>query len=197
MTRKIEAPKVGVLRVTETDGVGQNISNPYWSNLFGKDASDAEVWTLLDNQGEEDNTILITVAFFLSILEEDYPNGVLQSFVHPATVNDWGDFQMAREFVRSFSEMGLSTKVRFNDRHDIAYVYLLENVTDSILIQEHQIVQGITVVNLVKEKSSQRWLVYSIGDKMDDYLIKIEPIKAIKKGLVKLTEKMSEADLFK
>ena len=79
--------------------------------------------------------------------------------------------------------MGLSTKVRFNDRHDMAYVYLMENVTDGILIQEYQIIPEITTVNFVKENDSQRWLVYSIGQKLDDYLISIEPLEEIKKGL--------------
>ncbi len=197
LTATIDSPRAEVLRVTETDGIGQNVSNPYWSNLFGKDASDEEVWALLDNQSEEENVILFLATVFLSLLEDDCPVESLQPFIHPATTKDWGDFQQLQEFVKAFPEMGLSTKVRFNDRHDMAYVYLLENVTDGILIQEYQIVPGITTVNFVKEKNSQRWLIYSIGDKMDDYLVTVEPFKEIKKRITKMAEIMRQSGIFK
>ena len=197
LTATIDSPRAEVLRVTESDGVGQNVSNPYWANLFGKDASDEEVWALLDNQSEEENVILFLATVFLSLLEDDCPVESLQPFIHPATTKDWGDFQQLQEFVKAFPEMGLSTKVRFNDRHDMAYVYLLENVTDGILIQEYQIVPGITTVNFVKEKNSQRWLIYSIGDKMDDYLVTVEPFKEIKKRITKMAEIMRQSGIFK
>ena len=93
LTATIESPRAEVLRVTETDGIGQNVSNPYWSNLFGKDASDEEVWALLDNQSDEENAILLMATVFLSLLEDDCPMESLQSFIHPATIKDWGDFQ--------------------------------------------------------------------------------------------------------
>lgn len=197
LTATIDSPRAEVLRVTETDGIGQNVSNPYWSNLFGKDASDEEVWTLLDNQSDEENAIIFMATIFMSLLEEDCPVELLQPFIHPATIKDWGDFQQLREFVKAFPEMGLSTKVRFNDRHDMAHVYLLENVTDGILIQEYQIIPGITTVNFVKEKNSQRWLIYSIGEKMDDYLVTVEPFKEIKKRITKLAQIMSQSGIFK
>lgn len=197
LTANIESPKAEVLRVTKTDGVGQNISNPYWSNLFGKDVSDQEVWALLDSQREEDNVILFTATVFLSCLEEDGPCELLQSFIHPAAIKDWGDFSDVKEFIGSLYELGFSTKIRYNERHDMAYVYLLENITEGILLQDYQIIEGITTITFVKEKNSQRWLIYSIGDKMDDYKVTIEPLKNLERGLKKIAQKMSESGLFK
>lgn len=66
----------------------------------------------------------------------------------------------------------MSSKVRFNDRHDIAYVNFYENVEGSFMIDKpHIIGEGIHVLSLVYDSDAQKWEIYSFGAKLNDYLI--------------------------
>ena len=94
-------------------------------------------------------------------------------------ITDWGDFSEASRYIGTLKDIGMSGTIRYDDRRDMAYVYLLENVVDGFLIQDSQIISNVHTVTLVKYKDE--WRVYSIGAKLDDYLIPVKPIEPLKR----------------
>ena len=173
--------KASILRVTKTDGIKKGIrKSQYWSNLYGRDASEEEIRENFMSQDDESFYILVLTTLFLEYLEKDRLDiEVLKAMIHPAVITDWGDFSEASRYIGTLKDIGMSGTIRYNDRRDMAYVYLLENVVDGFLIQDSQIISNVHTVTLVKYKDE--WRVYSIGAKLDDYLIPVKPIEPLKR----------------
>lgn len=174
--------KASILRITKTDGIERGIKkSQYWSNLYGRDVSNEELRENFMSQDEESVYILVLTTLLLEYLEQDCLDiKVLKTMIHPAVINDWGDFSEVSQYIKTLKDIGLSGTVRYNDRHDMAYVYLLENVIDGFLIQDFQIISNAHTVTLVKYNNDE-WRVYSIGAKLDDYLIPVKPIESLKR----------------
>jgi hypothetical protein len=182
--------KASILRVTKTDGIKQGIKkSQYWSNIFGRDASNEELHENFMSQDEESFYILVLTTLLIECLEQDdLDTEVLKSMIHPAVISDWGNFREVSKYIRSLNDIGLSGTIRYNDRHDMAYVYFLENVVDGFIIQDFQIISNAHTVTLVKDNNDE-WKVYSIGDKLDDYLITVRPFEYLKKLIKRLRSK--------
>lgn len=70
----------------------------------------------------------------------------------------------------NMKHMGFDSCVRFNDRHDMACVYILDNVEGIFIITEHQLVKPDCCITLVNHKTNNEWKIYSAGEKLDDYM---------------------------
>lgn len=139
---------------------------------------------------DEEFLIFVIAAVFLEELEQEpIPVDRLKQLVHPVTYRDWGSFIEAQDFINGLTDIGLSSRIRFNSRHDIAYVYMLENVTDSFLIEASQIISDAKVINLVAINEKD-WRIYSIGGLLEDYLVKVSPLEELRKIASKLLKKI-------
>lgn len=149
------------------------INSPYWANLYGMDAGDEQILQIIKENNVEELLILaISSRFLEEITKDDFSKPLLRDLVSPITYSDWGDFSDAHSHIKAIPNLGMSSKVRFNDRHDIAYVHFYENVEGSFIIdQPHIIGEGIHVLNLVYNSNVKKWEVYSFGNKLDEYLL--------------------------
>lgn len=179
--------KAEVIRPIPNDQSEQNVKlSPYWSNIYGRDASDSELIEDLIGKSEEDKFVILSAIAFINEVEKDEPNvEALQQFVHPSTVNEWGDFREVSAMMRGYNNIGFSSKVRYNERHDMAYVTLFDNVDNGFFIEDHQIINDSKYVTLVIDENSDEWRVYAIGDRLDEYVITLsEIIKKLKKKIL-------------
>ena len=69
----------------------------------------------------------------------------LEKLVFPWVRSDWGDFSDLHNFVIEKKNIGLSSRVQYNDRHDIAYLKIFQNVEnafDFVLENNHAFLEG-------------------------------------------------------
>ena len=104
--------------------------------------------------------------FLQEAYKEDYSVETLEKLVFPWVRSDWGDFSDLHNFVIEKKNIGLSSRVQYNDRHDIAYLKIFQNVF--VVEQPHQI-PDIWILNFVKKNEKYGWRIYGIGDKIADY----------------------------
>ena len=153
---------------------GQNIKSvPYWSNLRGKDAQTNEIELILNDLSIEEKQILKLITSFLEELSKpNYSIEKLKRMTHPLTRFYWKDFSSIHEEI-SHVELGCSTKVRFNDSHDIAYVALFNKFDPDgmFIINQPHYSTDIACIYVKKEKGRNDWKVVSLN---------IEPDKLIK-----------------
>lgn len=147
--------------------------SPYWANLYGNDAGDEQILEIINENNMEELSILaISSCFVEEIIKDDFSETSLRKLVSPVTYSHWGDFSEAHTYIKSIPNLGMSTKVRFNDSHDIAYVNFYEKVEGSFMVDKpHIIGEGIHVLSLVYDFDAQKWEIYSFGAKPDDYFI--------------------------
>lgn len=170
----------GVERATmlflgDVDKSRKKITNsPYWANLYGNDLGNDKISEILKDTNQEELLILRLSSIFVDEIKKDnYSKTLLKNLVSPFTYSDWKDFSEAHLNIKAISNLGMSSKVRFNDRHDIAYVHFYENVEGCFVIdQPHIISEGIYVLSLVNHGKENGWKIYSFGSKLDDYLLK-------------------------
>ena len=128
---------------------GQNVNkSPFWSNIYGHDAADEE-WKQMYSQLEsEDNEILLRCNVFLKELKKDVVSvDILDKLIFPPTKKDWKDYSEARKFFLGIKNPGISSKVRYNEEHTMAYVS--------------------------KDGGMSEWKIYSLGGHLDSYIIEI------------------------
>ena len=65
---------------------------------------------------------------------------------------DWGDFSAAHTELLKHDKIGFSSKVRYNDKHDMAYVLLFKNIDGKFIIDQPHLSTDISAITLVKEK---------------------------------------------
>ena len=167
---KAEYKKAPVLFLGE-DTSGQKIeSSPFWSNLYGKDASDSDLKEIINDNELEDNIILlICTAFMNEITKEDYSVESLENLIFPPTRSDWGDFSKLHDMCIKEEKIGFSSTVRYNDKHDMAYVHLFRNVEGAFIIEQPHLIQDVCVITLVHDSDELGWRIFQIGERAEYY----------------------------
>ena len=126
----------------------QNVVNsPFWSNMYGHDADDEEL--------KKD------------VISVD----LLDKLIFASTKKDWKDYSEAREFFLGIKNPGISSKVRYNEQHTMAYVRIHPNVEEAFVINSPHIINDIYEISLVKDHGMVEWKIYSLGGHLDSYII--------------------------
>ena len=88
--------------------------------------------------------------------------------IHPLTHFYWKDFSDIHEEISQL-ELGCSTKVRFNDRHDIAYVVLFNKFDPNgmFFINQPHFSTDIACIYVKKENEKTGWKIVSINTEPD------------------------------
>lgn len=151
----------------------QNVVNsPFWSNMYGHDADDEELKQIYGQLVPEDIEILIRCNIFLEELKKDVISvDLLDKLIFPSTKKDWKDYSEAREFFLGIKNPGISSKVRYNEQHTMAYVRIHPNVEDAFVINSPHIINDIYEISLVKDHGMVEWKIYSLGGHLDSYII--------------------------
>ena len=110
------------------------------------------------------NTLFLQEAY-----KEDYSVETLEKLVFPWVRSDWGDFSDLHNFVIEKKNIGLSSRVQYNDRHDIAYLKIFQNVENAFAVEQPHQIPDIWILNFVKKNEKYGWRIYGIGDKIADY----------------------------
>lgn len=182
MAQYVKAP---VIFLGDENKNEQKISNsPFWSNLYGTDVSKTEVNQIIDENSLEDNLIiLICTSFMEEIRRDDYSIEKLEKLVFPPTRSVWNDFSRLHQLCKDIPNMGWSTKVRYNESHDIAYVNLFRNVEGAFIIDQPHVIQDICVITLVHENDNYGWRVFQIGGHLEQYKEILSNAESIKRLL--------------
>ena len=171
--------------------------SPYWSNAYGRDANQEDLLEIYDNNTDEDNHILMFCeAFLQKLYRDDYSASELKWYVHPPTKSDWGDFSLIHSMITEYQDIGLSSKVRYNERHDMAYVKVFRNVNEPFIINQPHLAAGITTITLVKENERYGWRIFSIGDPVDVYKETLSLSESIGK-LIRIANKEMKKQMIK
>lgn len=167
---KSKKEKAHIIYRGDNDSVHDIVGSPYWSNAYGRDATAEDIKKIFKNNTDEDNHILMFCgAFVQKLYKEDYSASELQWYVFPPTKSDWGDFSVWHKAFIEIQDLGFGSKVRYNDRHDMAYVRLIRNVKDPFIISQPHLSNDITTITLVKDNERYGWRIYSIGDPLEHY----------------------------
>lgn len=138
--------------------------SPYWSNAYGRDANYEELINVFQENTDEDNYILaLCMVFIDKLCKDEYSANELQRYIFPPIKGDWGDFSIVHEVLTKHNNLGFSSKVRYNDKHDMAYVYLLNNIEDPFIINQPHMSNDVCTITLVKDNERYGWKIYSIG----------------------------------
>lgn len=174
--KRKQPEKAPVIYAGEIDTAKQEITgSPFWGNLYGRNATDEDIMNLIKENSMEDIIILsICLAFFSELEKEEYSSDILEKFVFSSTRSDWGDFsELKKVYTKEMNEIGLSSKVRYNNRHDMAYVHIYPKVKEAFIFDQPHVVTGLTVVTLVKDNEGYGWKILAVGAKKDGYKEKI------------------------
>ena len=148
------------------------IKSPFWSNIYGHDATDEELKQMYSQLESEDNEILLRCNIFLEELKKDVVSvNILDKLIFPPTKNDWKDYSEARKFFLGIKNPGISSKVRYNEQHTMAYVRIHPNVEDAFIINSPHVIKDIYEISLVKDGDMSEWKIYSLGGHLDSYII--------------------------
>ena len=95
----------------------------------------------------------------------------MDKLIFPPTKKDWKDYSEARKFFLEIKKPGISSKVRYNEQHTMAYVRIYPNVEDAFIINSPHITKDIYEISLVKDGGMAEWKIYSLGGHLDSYII--------------------------
>lgn len=109
--------------------------------------------------------------FFGRIKKDVISVDLLDKLIFPSTKKDWKDYSEAREFFLGIKNPGISSKVRYNEQHTMAYVRIHPNVEDAFVINSPHIINDIYEISLVKDHGMVEWKIYSLGGHLDSYII--------------------------
>lgn len=172
---------------TGTDNLqGQDIkSAPYWSNMRGRDAETDEVSTQLDKLSSEEKRILALVqSFFSELKKSNYSKQKLRKMILPVMKTYWGDFKTIHNEIADI-DIGFSSKVRFNDSHDIAHVLLFKHFPPEgqIIIDQPQYSEDITAIYLKRGGDKSDWKIVSVNVEPDKLIksITVDPNRTIQR----------------
>lgn len=151
----------------------QNVhKSPFWSNLYGHDANDEELEQIYKQLEIEDFEILRQCNIFLDALKNEIvPMDILDKLIFPSTKKDWGDYSEAREFFLSIKNPGISSKVRYNEQHTMAYVRIHPQVDNPFIISTPHVMKDVYEIALVKDFGMSEWKIYSFGGHLDSCII--------------------------
>lgn len=186
--KKTSRRKASAIIMDTNEISSRNIKkSPYWDNLQGKDLNDHELLNTISCMNDDEFAAYICCnLFFAELKKDDFNRDILDTLVHPKAKRGFDNYCKAREIYLSWNKPGFSTDVRFNERHDIAYVKIFTNVESAFEIEGRHIVTGIIYANLVLDDN--HWKMYSVGEKMNDYYLRE---KQTSKNLKHLIHKLS------
>lgn len=146
------------------------VKSTYWSNLYGKDGNKDDIDNLIGNMNKEELEILNTAFKFIEELKKEKISvEILDSLIYSATKKDWGDYIEAQKSYKSLEKPGLSTVVRYNDNHTMAYVRIFTHVDDVFIIYDTHVIEELYEISFVKE--NHKWKIFSMGGHLDSYII--------------------------
>lgn len=112
-------------------------NSPYWKNLYGRDLEDTEIKGIFQDMSDEDIEIYLKGTIFLQeISKASYSIKLLEQLVFPPTRSDWGDFSSLHDFVINKKHIGLSSRIKYNDEHNIAHLKICQNVENAFLVNQ-------------------------------------------------------------
>lgn len=158
------------------DSDQRNIANsPFWQNLVGSDLTEknfADVTVrFFEQYTREEWCLWQTACDFTTLLsQEPFPYDEIRLLVFTPTIQDWGDFSEAIAYYKAIPSPGVSTTIRYNERHDTAYVYVLPHVEAGFTINRRQAISDIYVVTLVKDLETNNWKVFAFGGWIDPFI---------------------------
>lgn len=171
---EIKKDRATVVYLGDKDENNQQMINvPYWTNLYGHDADEKELAKIKSEWNADEIEIQLKCTIFLEELKkEKISYEIMDKLIFSTTKKDWGNFLEAREFYLTIPDPGISSKVRFNDEHTMAYVRIHPNVTGAFVIQTPHIITDVYEIALVKRNGFEDWRIYSLGGHLDSYIIK-------------------------
>ena len=66
------------------------------------------------------------------------------------------------------SNVGWSTRVRYNDKHDMDYVHLFPNIDEPFLLDQPHVITELSVITLVHENLKYGGRIFAIGGKVEE-----------------------------
>lgn len=141
-------------------------ASPYWSNLYGHDATDEDM-AIIDQETtlEEKKILALCIMFADELKEQKLDVKKLRKYVHPAAWGGWGDFTKARELLLSIPKPGFSTRVRYNDARDTAYVRIFPNVDEAFCMNTPHVFS--VGYEFALGKWFGKWRIYQFGGHLD------------------------------
>ncbi len=106
----------------------QQVTTSYWSNVYGCDATEDDLIEIEKELLDEEKQILLFCMKFVDVLKQR-PLQIkkIEEYIHPIALKGWGDFKKVQEFINSIPNPGITSKVRYNQSRDTAYVRILPN----------------------------------------------------------------------
>lgn len=137
--------------------------------MHGKDATNDEVFSLVNEQSIEELQILSKALLFLEELKKDKVSlDVMKNLVLKSRMKDWGDFSQAIEIVNKIPNIGASQKVRFDEKRNTACVYLLPQVNAGFVVNSPHTIANEDMYGIVFKKNiSNDWRIYALNVKID------------------------------
>lgn len=142
------------------------IGSPYWSNIYGRDATEDDMKKIEQEITLEEKKILLFCIMFTNELRKPQLQiKKLRKYIHPAVRRCWGDFSSVKSFFNSIPNPGFSTKVRYNEEKDTAYVRIYPKVNEAFFIDTpHVFSDGY---EFALGKWFGKWMIYSFGEHLD------------------------------
>lgn len=140
--------------------------SPYWSNIYGVDVTDNDMKKIEQEITLEEKKMLYHCIMFIRELNNTQLKiRKLKKYIHPVARRDWRNFVEAKTFICNIPNLGFSTKVRYNEEKDTAYIRVYPKVEDPFLIDTpHIFSEGY---EFALGKWFGKWLIYSFGDHID------------------------------
>lgn len=141
-------------------------ASPYWSNIYGHDATDDDIEQIgQEITLEEKKMLYLCISFTGELKKTPIQVKKLRKYVHPAARSSWGNFQAAQAFFCSIPNPGFSTKVRYNGKKNTAYIRIFPKVDEPFMINTpHVFSEGY---EFALGKWFGRWMIYHFGDHID------------------------------
>ncbi|UZT82889.1 hypothetical protein [Caproicibacterium sp. BJN0003] len=162
---KAEHQHAPVISLTSQKG-GRNITgSPFWSGIIGSDMNDEDlkesVREFCKEYTPEEQKLWKTAKDFTDLLEkkDDFSYDEMKKVVYEPSLSVWGDFSEVRKLYQSIPDPAITTKIRYNQRHDTAYIYVLPKAPEKFLIEQPQIISGIYCIALIKDSRLDEWRV--------------------------------------
>lgn len=181
--------KAPIIYLGDNKTVKKEISgSPYWSNMHGKDATSTELISISEKNTDEDNYIFnLCIKFIFEAQSDTYSVKTLESFVFPPTRGDWGDFSSLHKILMNEKDIGWSSKIRYNEKHDMAYFTVYRHVKEPFIVNTpHILSNDVCAITLVNTKK-YGWRIYCIGEKKESFEISFSEM--VKKFLNKQKRK--------
>lgn len=142
--------------------------SPFWSNLIGFDITEENsneiITSVFKQYSYEEWKIWKTAYLFTQLLvQERFSYDEMKNVVYENTIADWGDFSEAIAYYKTIPSPGMSSVIRYNDKHNVAYINIYPRVEEGFVIETTQIISDIYVITLVRDDKLDEWRVYAFG----------------------------------